>query len=271
MATYALGDVQGCVIPLEALLERIGFSAGRDRLWLCGDLVNRGRHSLEVLRLVKSLGESAVAVLGNHDLNLLATAAGARAQKPGDTLQKVLRAPDRDELLHWLRHRPLAHFDKNMKTMMVHAGVYPGWRRGDVQRYAGEIETLLRGRDCRRFLKRMYGRHPARMSRAMRKWERIRFITNALTRMRFCTRRAGLDFREKCAPGEQSRRLIPWFEHPARKCKKWRIVFGHWSSLGFMQRENLLALDSGCVWGRALTAVCLDGDEAGRVWRVECK
>jgi len=253
------------------MLERIAFSPPRDRLWLSGDLVNRGKHSLETLRLVRSLGDSAVTVLGNHDLNLLAMAAGARSPRPGDTLRPVLRAPDRDELLDWLRRRPLAHFDFRLKTLMVHAGVYPGWRRKQVARHAAEIEHLLRGDVHRRFLKRMYGRHPARWARSMRKWERARFITNALTRMRFCTRRAGLDFTAKGAPGSQPRRLIPWYEHPELKCKKWRIVFGHWSSLGFMQRENLVGLDSGCVWGRALTAICLDGDEAGRVWRVECK
>ncbi|MDA7971904.1 MAG: symmetrical bis(5'-nucleosyl)-tetraphosphatase [Gammaproteobacteria bacterium] len=271
MATYAVGDVQGCLAPLETMLARIDFSPPRDRLWLCGDLVNRGKHSLETLRMIKGLGDGAVAILGNHDLNLLAMAAGARREKPGDTLRPILRAPDRDELLDWLRRRPLAHFDRALKIIMVHAGVYPGWRRKDVARHAGEIENLLRGENCRRFLKRMYGRHPARWSASMRKWERARFITNALTRMRFCTRRAGLDFAHKCAPGGQPRRLIPWFEHPELKCKGWRILFGHWSSLGFMLRGNLIGLDSGCVWGHALTAVRLDGEEAGRVWRVECK
>lgn len=272
MAVYAIGDVQGCVVALEEMLETIRFEPHRDRLWLTGDLVNRGRHSLETLRLVKQLGPSAITVLGNHDLHLLAVASGTRRLRPDDTLRPILRAPDCDELLDWLRHRPLVHCDKNLggKALMVHAGIYPGWRRKAVVRYAGEIEALLRGDDYRRFLKHMYGRSPARWNPPMGRWQRARFITNALTRIRYCNQRGGLSFTHKGAPGSQPNRWMPWFAHPQMKCKNWRIVFGHWSALGFVQRRNLIGLDSGCVWGGALTAIRLDGEQAGKFWQLRC-
>ena len=269
MAVYAVGDVQGCVTALEKLLEIIRFEPQRDQLWLTGDLVNRGRHSLETLRLVKGLGQSAVSVLGNHDLHLLAVAAGVRRQRPDDTLGAILGAADRDELLDWLRHRPLVHCDKGLgaKTLMVHAGVCPGWSKKDLVRHAAEVEALLRGDRCRRFLKQMYGRTPARWSPSAERWLRARFITNALTRIRYCDRRGGLDFTHKGPPGNQPKRWLPWFEHPNLKCKKWRIVFGHWSALGFIQYRNVIGLDSGCVWGGTLTAIRLDGEQGGTVWR----
>ncbi|MGI9311650.1 MAG: symmetrical bis(5'-nucleosyl)-tetraphosphatase [bacterium] len=271
MAIYAIGDVQGCVAPLEELLDAIGFDPARDRLWLTGDLVNRGRHSLETLRLVRALGDAAVAVLGNHDLHLLAIAAGVKPHRGGDTMQAILRAPDRDELLHWLRHRPLMHCDRRIKTMMVHAGVYPGWRRKQVARFAGEVEALLRGEQHEQLLRRMYGREPARWSEASGRWQRARFIINALTRMRYCDRRGELDFACKDAPGGAPAHLLAWFDHPDLKCRKWRIVFGHWSALGFFQRGNLIGLDSGCVWGGKLTALRLDGDRAGCARQVQCR
>ena len=274
MAIYAIGDIQGCVVPLEKMLENIRFEPRRDRLWLTGDLVNRGRHSLETLRLVKSLGRSAVTVLGNHDLNLLAVAAGVRRRRPGDTMDAILRAPDRDELLDWLRRRPLAHWDKSAelsrKSLLVHAGICPGWRRKEVAALAAEAEKLLRGDECRRFLKRMYGPGSNRWSQSLGKWQRARFIVNALTRIRYCNQRGGLDFAHKGRPGSQPRRLMPWFEHPRMKCRKWQIVFGHWSALGFIRRDNLIGLDSGCIWGGALTAIRLDGRRAGKIWQLRC-
>ena len=274
MAVYAVGDVQGCVVALEEMLETLRFEPGRDRLWLTGDLVNRGSRSLETLRLIKQLGTSAVTVLGNHDLHLLAVAAGVRRHRRDDTLRPILRAPDCDELLHWLRHQPLVHWDKGgesgAKTLMVHAGVYPGWRRKTVAGHAAEIEALLRGENCRRFLKQMYGRSPSRWSPDLDKWQRARFITNALTRIRYCNHRGSLNFTHKGPLGSQPRRWMPWFEHPDRKCRKWRIVFGHWSALGFVQRDNIFGLDSGCVWGGALTAVRLDGEQAGKYWQLPC-
>lgn len=287
MAVYAIGDVQGCVVALEEMLDKLRFDPHRDQVWLTGDLVNRGPHSLETLRLVKGLGGGAVTVLGNHDLHLLAVAAGAREARPGDTLDAILRAPDRDELLDWLRRRPLIHFDKRAalgrKTLLVHAGVYPGWRKKEAAARAAEVENLLRGRggpgesggaggDYRRFLRAMYGRAPAkwRDAEALDRWQRARFITNAFTRMRYCAAAGDLDFAHTGRPGEQPPGLLPWFEHPRRKCRKWRVVFGHWSSLNFMRGRDVIGLDSGCIWGRALTAVRLDGERAGQHWQVKC-
>jgi len=278
MAVYAIGDIQGCVVPLEEMLDILRFEPRRDQLWLTGDLVNRGRHSLETLRLVTRLGDSVVAVLGNHDLHLLAVAAGVRESRPGDTLEPILRAPDRDELLDWLRRRPLAYWDKRpelgRKSLMVHAGIYPGWRKKDLARRAAEIESLLRGEhgdgDYRRFLHRMYGRGPLRWDAPMERWQRATFITNAFTRMRYCTRHGDLDFDHTGPPGSQPQGLVPWFEHPERKCRNWRIVFGHWSALNFIRSGHVVGLDSGCIWGRALTAIRLDGERAGKYWQVRC-
>lgn len=276
MAVYAIGDLQGCALPLQALLDKIQFEPARDRLWFTGDVVNRGPHSLETLRLLRRFGRSAVTVLGNHDLHLLAVAGGIKRARPSDTLQPILRAPDREELLDWLRHQPLAYCDSGaesgVKTLLVHAGIYPGWRKKQVVGLAGEVETLLRGGDdeYRQFLKHMYGRNQSRWKPSMGKWQRARFITNAFTRIRFCTASGRLDFTHKGAPGSQPRALQPWFEHPAMKCKKWRLVFGHWSALGFFRRGNLIALDSGCAWGGKLTAIRLDGAHAGKVWQLQC-
>lgn len=279
MAIYAIGDIQGCVVALEEMLDTLGFTPGSDQVWLTGDLVNRGAHSLETLRLVKKLGMSAVTVLGNHDLHLLAVAAGIRDHRSDDTLQPILRAPDRDELLHWLRHQPLVHMDTNMpaktakargKIMMMHAGVYPGWRAREVARYAGEVETLLRGDQYRQFLAHMYGRSPTHWSQPMGKWQRVRFITNVLTRIRYVNQNAQLNFTHKGAPGNQPKSWMPWFMHADMKCKKWRIVFGHWSALGFFQRGNVMCLDSGCAWGKTLTAIRLDGEQAGKSWQLPC-
>ncbi len=274
MAIYALGDLQGCVSPLEEMLDILRFDPAQDQLWLAGDLVNRGPDSLATLRLIKSLGDSAIAILGNHDLHLLAVADGAAQARDGDTIEPILQCHDREELLRWLRHRPLAHCDADLKIMMVHAGVYPGWRRKSAAHYAAEIAQLLRGAHYPRFLRRMYGRHPNRWSADLEKWPRARFITNVFTRMRYCAQTAAaprLDFDCSLAPGEQPPGLVPWFAHPAMKFKRWRIVFGHWSSLGFMRRKNVIGLDSGCVWGGALTAICLHGEQPGKIWRLPCK
>ena len=278
MAIYAIGDIQGCVVPLEELLDTLGFDPARDRLWLTGDLVNRGPHSLDTLRLLMRLGERVCTALGNHDLHLLAVAAQVREARAGDTLQPILDAPDRDELIHWLRHRPLIHCDTRpelaVKSLLVHAGVYPGWSRKQAARRAREVESLLRGDDAdyHEFLRHMYGREPACWAQAKTadRWQRARFITNAFTRMRYCGPGGALDFSCKDAPASRPARLLPWFDHPARKCRQWRIVFGHWSALGILRRANLLGLDSGCVWGGALTAVRLDDAPPGELRQVKC-
>ena len=270
MAVYAIGDVQGCAVALEELLDDLQFDPKADRLWLTGDLVNRGPRSLDVLRMVKRFGRSAISVLGNHDLHLLAVAEGIKPVRPADTLKKILNAPDRDELLHWLRHLPMLHVDDDLKTLMIHAGVYPGWGIKKLKRRAAEVEAVLRGDGYREFLASMYGRRPGTWKGELDGMDRIRFITNSMTRMRFVTARGRLDFNAKGPPGRQPKHLVPWYEHPARKCRSWRIVCGHWSALGYMRRGQILALDSGCVWGGALTAVRLDGKNQRQCWQVGC-
>ena len=270
MANYAVGDIQGCVVALEELLDTIQFDPGQDRLWLCGDLVNRGPGSLQTLRLVKALGDSAVTVLGNHDLHLLAVSEGIRRVRAGDSIKPVLKAPDADELMHWLRHQPLVHCDKDLKTLMVHAGVYPGWTRKQLVSRAREVEQVLRGPDYVDLLRNMYGRRPGKWKPELKGWDRIRFITNTLTRMRYCDQAGSLNFTKKGPPGSQPAKLVPWYEHPDLKCRKWRIVFGHWSALGYFMAGRLVSLDSGCVWGGKLTAVRLDRDSQHKCWQINC-
>ncbi|HID98523.1 MAG TPA: symmetrical bis(5'-nucleosyl)-tetraphosphatase [Thermodesulfobacteriaceae bacterium] len=269
MAIYAIGDVQGYLPPLQHLLDIIKFDPETDEVWFAGDLVNRGPDSLEVLRLIRGLGKCARPVLGNHDLHLLAVASGVKTEKPGDTLAPVLNAPDSEELLDWLRRLPLCHADRSIRTIMVHAGVYVKWSRKKVMRYAEEVQDLLRSDNYADLLKNMYGRKPRRWKKNLTGWERYRFIVNALTRMRFCTSKGKLDFKHKGPPGSQPHKLTPWFRYPGRRCTKWRIIFGHWSTLGYLREGNVISLDSGCLWGKQLTAIRLDCEEE-RIWQISC-
>jgi bis(5'-nucleosyl)-tetraphosphatase (symmetrical) len=261
MAVFAVGDIQGCYEPFRRLLDTLEFDPARDRLWIAGDLVNRGPQSLEVLRFVSRLAH-VVSVLGNHDLHLLALAAGAASarKRSGDTLDEVLAAPDRDELLAWLRARPLAHHDAEVGWLLVHAGVPPQWDLAQTLACAREVEDVLQGDDGERFLDGMYGNEPARWSASLRGIERWRFITNCLTRIRYCDANGRLDLESKGPPGSQPRGRVPWFRVPRRASEGVRIAFGHWAAFGFLREPNLLALDTGCVWGNGLTAARLDGE-----------
>ena len=261
MARYAIGDIQGCCDELKALLKRCHYSADRDELWFVGDLVNRGPQSLETLRFVRSLGAGATVVLGNHDLHLLALAyATKRKTKDGDTLTEVLAAPDRDQLLEWLLGRPLAVYDEPRGDFLVHGGLVPQWTPRAAVKLAREVEAVLR-QDARALFDAMYGNKPDQWSDGLRGMDRLRFVINAFTRMRFCEADGRVDLKTKCAPGEQPEHLFPWFDVPGRKSAEVRVVCGHWSTLGYRRRRDLLALDTGCVWGGALTAVNLDADE----------
>ncbi len=270
MVDYAIGDIQGCVLPFEELLEKLEFNPQKDKIWLTGDLVNRGPDSLQTLRLVKKLGHSAVTVLGNHDLHFLAVAEKIRRNRPGDTLAQFRKAPDLEELVAWLRRQPLVYCDKRLKVIMVHAGMYPGWSRKQLIRYAREVEKTIQGDKYKDFLRQMYGKSPALWKENLKSWPRRRLITNSLTRIRFCNAKGRLNFTHKGPPGSQPKNLVPWYEHPDMKCKKWRIVFGHWSSLGYRQCKNIISLDSGCVWGGKLTAVRLDSNYIAPSWQLDC-
>ncbi|MFM7785927.1 MAG: symmetrical bis(5'-nucleosyl)-tetraphosphatase [Gammaproteobacteria bacterium] len=259
MATYAIGDVQGCWEPLLRLLDECDFHREKDRLWFVGDLVNRGPDSLAVLRFVRGLGDRAVTVLGNHDLHLLAVAAGIRKASRKDSLGSVLEAADRDELLDWLRHLPLAHQESALPHLMVHAGVPPGWSAEDTLGRAREVESALRGPDWKVFLAHMYGDHPDCWDDALAGWERLRVITNYLTRMRFCTPEGRLDLDNKNPPAGANTSFAPWFSHAGRAAAAVPVVFGHWAALeGKADTPGVHALDTGCVWGGRLRAMRLE-------------
>jgi len=266
LATYAIGDIQGCYDSLQALLARCAFDPATDRLWLVGDLVNRGPQSLTTLRFIRSLGDAAVTVLGNHDLYLLMVAeGGAKFRGKDDTLQEILDAPDCDELLNWLRHQPLCYTEG--EYCMVHAGLLPQWTAARARELAGEVETALRGPNFREFILNLWGSEPAGWSDDLSGWQRLRVIVNAMTRMRFCTRDGVMEFKVKGKLANAPAGHLPWFDLPTRQSRDAVLVTGHWSALGLKVEPNFLALDSGCLWGGHLTAVRLE-DRA--VFQVPC-
>lgn len=260
MAIWAVGDIQGCCDEFEILLERIGFDPARDQLWLTGDLVNRGPRSLDALRLVKSFGPAAITVLGNHDLHLLALATDPNARrKSKDTLEEILAAPDRDELLTWLQRQPLLHHDPQLNYTLIHAGLPPQWDLSLAIACAREVERELRDpARARQLFSHMYGDEPDRWDDALLGYARLRFITNCLTRLRVCTGGGRIKLKIKSPPAQLEGDLYPWFRAPERRTQAQRIVCGHWSALGFYDGDNVLALDTGCVWGGTLCAVRLD-------------
>lgn len=269
MAIYAVGDIQGCHTELRQLLERVCFDPARDRLWLVGDLVNRGPDSLAVLRFVKSLGDSAVTVLGNHDLHLLAVASGVAELHRGDTLGDVLNAPDRDELLNWLRSQRLLHREGDF--VLVHAGLLPEWTAAKAAALAREVETALHGKHCHEFLTRMYGNTPDRWDDGLSGYPRLRVITNAFTRMRICTGDGQMEFKFKGVVEDCPGGYMPWFEVPQRKSRNAVVICGHWSALGLKVTQDMIALDTGCLWGETLTAIRLDDRQVFQVPCTNCK
>ena len=263
MATWAIGDLQGCYDETAQLLEKIQYDPAKDTLWFCGDLVNRGGQSLEVLRLVRTLGPRTVVTLGNHDLSLLAIAERneAEQEKVNPELRSILFAPDRNELLTWLRGQSLLHHDAGLNFTMVHAGFAPRWTLQQAQRAAREVERQLRGPEHGRLLKSMFGNKPAVWSGRLKGVERMRATINVLTRLRYCDPRGRIAFTEKGTPGTQQPGLYPWYEVPGMLKRETRIVCGHWSTLGRFAGLGVYAIDTGCVWGGALTALRLDAED----------
>ena len=254
---YAIGDIQGCHAELCALLDAIGFSARDDRLWLVGDLVNRGPQSLAVLREIRALGDAAVTVLGNHDLHLLAVAAGHGKVHRGDTIDDILQAPDRHDLLDWLMRRPLVAGDD--AQLLVHAGLLPSWTPADARAHSREVQAKLASDDAGRFLSVLYGDAPHRWRSDLDGDDRLRAIVNVCTRLRFCTADDRMEFREKRGADHAPEGFRPWFEHANRRSRDTTIVCGHWSTLGLTLTPTMMMLDSGCVWGGPLTAISLPG------------
>lgn len=256
---YAIGDVQGCHQQLQVLIKKLPKNS---KIICVGDLVNRGPDSLKVLRALKSLQEAGQAecILGNHDLHLLARDAGIRGPKSLDTLDAILMAPDRKELIDWLRHRPMALYSgvDNFNTLFIHAGVFPQWNINKTMELAHELEKVLRSKNYEKFLMEMYGNTPNHWSDKLKGAERYRAIINALTRMRFCSPKGVMEFESKEGAGAAPKGYMPWFEVPNRKTQDAKIVFGHWSTLGLIKKKNVVGLDTGCVWGGPLTAMSLD-------------
>lgn len=269
MANYLIGDVQGCDEALARLLQHIGFSASRDTVYLLGDLVNRGPDSVGVLRRLMALGGSARCVLGNHDLHALAVAYGLRTSSRLDTLQTLLQAPDREPLLAWLRQQDMALHAHGV--LMVHAGVLPPWSVADTLTHAAELQAVLRGPEWADFLAQMYGNEPARWDEGLQGLARLRVIVNALTRLRFCSADGTMEFAAKEGLGGAPEGFMPWFEVPGRRTADAVVAFGHWSTLGWLDRPDVFALDSGCVWGGCLTALRLSPDGQHERLQVRCE
>ena len=263
MATWAIGDIQGCHDELARLIDKLRFDPAADKLWFCGDLVNRGGQSLAVLRLVRSLGDRAIVALGNHDLSLLAIAERRQQEQArvNPELREVLFAPDRDELLAWLRTRNLVHVDRTLGFLLVHAGLFPRWTTRQAEDLAREIEEKLRGDGYRRLMKQMFGNKPDLWNPKLRGIDRWRAGINVFTRMRYCDVRGRIAFGDKGAPGTQRPGLYPWYEVPGQAPRDIRVVCGHWSTLGRFSGLGIHAIDTGCVWGGALTALRLDSEE----------
>jgi bis(5'-nucleosyl)-tetraphosphatase (symmetrical) len=269
MAVYLVGDLQGCDAPLGRLLERIDFSPSRDTLYVLGDLVNRGPASAAVLRRLAAYGDAAHCLLGNHDLSLLAVAHGHRAPHRNDTMDEVLLAPDRETMLHWLRHRAMALQAHGI--LMVHGGVLPQWDAAKVLALAAEVETVLRGPALDDFLAHMWGNQPDQWDDALAGADRLRVIVNALTRLRFCTPAGVMDHKASGGVDQAPAGMLPWFDVPGRRTAGVTIAFGHWSTLGYLRRPDLIALDTGCVWGGCLSALKLARDGEHELIQERCE
>lgn len=254
MAHYAVGDIQGCYDQLASLLDHIKFDTNKDTLYCVGDLVNRGPKSLKTLRLLKSLKNQCVSVLGNHDIHLLAMMYGIREPRSSDTLHAVLNAYDAQEISDWLRHLPLLYTNKSRHFLMCHAGIYPWWTLKQAKHNAQAVSDVFQDEDkCVQLLKRIYSNEPSKWSNNLGVYSSLRFTINAFTRMRFCTPNGHLDFSESGYKGKISKNRIPWFKIQNPSTEKYRIIFGHWSALGLLNTKNHLGLDTGCVWGKEMT------------------
>ncbi|KVO31102.1 symmetrical bis(5'-nucleosyl)-tetraphosphatase [Burkholderia ubonensis] len=265
----AIGDIQGCHSAFLSLTEKLAAPPDTP-FWIAGDVVNRGPASLAALRALVDLGPRATVVLGNHDLHLLAVSAGIRTERPGDTIGEILDAPDADALLEWVRHLPFAHFEHGM--LLVHAGLLPQWDVTLALELADELQRALRAPDWRDTLSHLYGNDPNQWHPNLKKRDRMRVAFNAFTRIRFCTPDGAMEFRTSGGPAGAPPGYLPWFDVPGRRTEDVTVVFGHWAALGLMLRDNVIALDSGCVWGNQLSAVRLTADPAGRtVTQVQCE
>lgn len=269
MAVYAIGDIQGCFTELKQLLDKIKYDVAEDQLWFVGDLVNRGPQSLETIQFVRSLGDSACCVLGNHDIHLIACYAGVQTCKTKSSLKQILQHQHASEIIDWLRFQPLLHYDPDLNWLMVHAGLIPQWDLALAQKCANEVETQLRSDNYREFLVQAYGNTPNLWNEKLATEDRWRIILNAFTRLRLCDQEGRMDFDYKGPLGSQNNDLHAWFDIP-RKSENLNIIFGHWSALGLKHTDNLLGLDTGCLWGSQLTAAHIDPSPV-KFYQIDCK
>ena len=269
MAHYLIGDIQGCDAPLGRLLAKIGFSPSRDTIYLLGDLVNRGPASAAVLRRLMAYGDAARCLLGNHDLSLLAVAYGHRPPHRNDTMDEILQAGDRAALLEWLRHRSMAIHAHGV--LMVHGGVLPPWDLAQTLALAAEVEAVLRGPELAAFLAHMWGNQPDHWEDGVQGVDRLRVIVNALTRLRFCTPEGVMDLKASGRLDQAPAGMLPWFDVPGRRSANVCIAFGHWSTLGYLRRPDVIGLDTGCVWGGCLSALRLSADGAHELIQEQCE
>lgn len=265
MATYVIGDIQGCFEAFKELLVAMAYNPANDRLWLAGDLVNRGENSIDTLRWCMDHDDHITAILGNHDLHLLAVAEGFVPPHRNDTLDEILDAPDRAEVLDWLRRRPMLHREGDW--LMVHAGLLPEWTPELAEALARELEAVLRGPGYRDFLARMYGNEPRRWDPSLAGQDRLRLVANAMTRLRYLHPDGDMEYQHKCAPADAPAELVPWYAMPDRQSRGVRVLFGHWSTLGLLAGEDVVSLDTGCLWGGQLSAIRL---EDSRLYQVDC-
>ena len=269
MTCYAIGDIQGCYDPLQRLIEKIQFDPSQDQLWFAGDLINRGPKSLETLRFIKLLGDSARSVLGNHECHFLATAFGQKKSHRSDTFSDILDADDAEELIQWVRALPFFYEDTVLGYCMLHAGLPPQWSIDDTRQHAKELTQHIQSNQAEEFFAAMYGNQPDMWQEDLTGNDRLRFIINCFTRMRYCDEHGRLNLKEKGEVGTQATGLIPWYDAPNRQTVEQKIVFGHWSTLGFQQQHNATCLDTGCLWGGSLSALALDGTE--RLISIDCE
>jgi len=265
VATYVIGDIQGCFEAFKELLVAMAYNPANDRLWLAGDLVNRGENSIDTLRWCMAHDDHITAILGNHDLHLLAVAEGFVPPHRNDTLDEILDAPDRAEVLDWLRRRPMLHREGDW--LMVHAGLLPEWTPELAESLARELEDVLRGSGYRDFLARMYGNEPRRWEPGLAGQDRLRLVANAMTRLRYLHPNGDMEYQHKCAPGDAPAELIPWYAMPDRQSRGVKVLFGHWSTLGLLAGEDVVSLDTGCLWGGQLSAIRLEDE---RLYQVDC-
>ena len=268
MTTYAIGDVQGCYSSLLRLLDELHFDPSNDRLWFTGDLINRGPESLKTLRFIRSLGDNACSVLGNHECHFLAVAFEHKELHQTDTFYDILDAEDSDALVQWVRYQPFLYEDDGLGYCMLHAGVPPQWSMDETRLFARELESHIQGDDINNFLAAMYGNQPDCWDANLKGNDRLRFIINCFTRLRFCDKHGRLNLMEKGTIGSQTEGLMPWFDVPNRKTILNKIVFGHWSAIGPHQQNNATCLDSGCLWGGSLSALKLDG--SNQIISIDC-